>query len=505
MTLSQYFNEYRDEVFAGRQELLTDLLPADIAVNVPGSRAITPENLQEDLTVQYPAFLRNANQSRYLINYFKGVQPIVVRQVEERAIDNKTVVNFAYAISRNLSSYAYSTGIQYVATSTEYSDDVKTINDLMVLAGKQSVTQDMKYLQSICGRTFISIENNKTDPDSGCPFVIKSLSPVDTFTVNSVFDRNTCVYAGYRYSINNGTDTTEYLQVFDTYNCYTFTNSGSEFVMESVVPHLYGSVPIMEVKNNTFMLGDFEMAISLLDAINAFSSDWTTNVEEIVTSYLCLFGIDPDFLTEETMESMKKNRILAFPNANGVNQSANFIYAQLDGTSMDMLKSYLNESLKLITGMPDRDSSNANTSGVAEDIKTGQNDRESIAIEKSSFAEVAEKKLLRILLKMLKGTYLTSDIKVSDIDVDITRINRDNILTKSQSLLNMKEFGMDAADAVYFANLTNDVEGVAARVQANWDKLEEKANESTQPERQNPDGSDFGDRTDYTDRGNSAS
>lgn len=461
----------KGDVLTGRTELLTDLLPSNIKNNVVGSREITLENLIEDLQVQLPKFYANKMQSKYLLEYFKGNQPILERKLVDRGdIDNKVVINFAYAISRNLASYAYSTGIQYIAADTKWTDDVKTINDFMILADNASVIQEMKYYQSICGRTFISIEKNKIDPDNECPFVIQSLSPLTTFTVNSVFDRKTCVYAGVIYEYNNPDGAQKILQIYTAENWYVFEMNTQDIVVSSSGTHTYGAVPIIEVKNNTFMLGDFEVAISLLDAINAFTSDWTTNVQEIVTSYLCLFGVDLD---EETIEQMKTNRILAFPNPNGANQSAQFIYSQLDGTSMEMLKSYLNQALKLITGIPDRDSSNANTSGIAEDIKTGQNDQEAIAIEKTTYTEAAQKKMLRILLNIIKQDYLKTDIQVSDIDVDITRINRDNILTKTQAMVNMKQLGMANDDIVFFANITNDVQGVAGRMKDENDTREQ--------------------------------
>lgn len=469
----------------GRQELLTDLLPSNVYRNVIGSRELTEENLLEDLQVQIPKFQVNSAQSKYLIDYITGIQPILERQIEERTTDNKTVVNFAYAISRNLSSYAYSTGIQYVATDTKWAKDVKTLNDLMILADKPTVTQEMKYYQSICGRTFYGIERNKIDPENGCPFIINNLNPTSTFVVNSVFDRKTAVYGGVIYELPGEKVTKKMLTVYTASEWYVFDiTSKDKYKVRDRGLHTYGAVPIIEVPNNAFMLGDFEVALSLLDAINAFTSDWTTNVQEIVTSYLCLFGVDPDNIDAE---QMKKNRILAFPNTNGVNQSAQFIYAQLDGTSMDLLSSYMNEALKLITGLPDRDSSNANTSGVAEDIKTGQNDREAIAIEKASYAESAEKKMLRIIFNIIKDDYLSPDIKVSDVDVDITRINRDNILTKTQAGINMQQLGMDNKDIIYFMGVTNDVEGVANRM-----KTREENGSEPQPE--NAPGSNTGNR-----------
>ena len=52
----------------------------------------------------------------------------------------------------------------------------------------------------------------------------------------------------------------------------------------------------------------------------------------------------------------------------------------------------------------------------------------------------------------------------ANIDIDITRANRDNILTKSQAMLNLKQIGLCNEDVIYFGNITNDVAGVSARM-----------------------------------------
>ena len=54
------------------------------------------------------------------------------------------------------------------------------------------------------------------------------------------------------------------------------------------------------------------------------TSDGVNDVEQTVLSYLALFGVD---LEAEVLENMRKNRILVFKGAAGINQDAKFITA----------------------------------------------------------------------------------------------------------------------------------------------------------------------------------
>ena len=141
---------------------------------------------------------------------------------------------------------------------------------------------------------------------------------------------------------------------------------------------------------------------------------------------------------------------------------------QLDGSPTQLLRAYLESALKFITGIPDRDVGQAGSdTGVSAEIRTGSTDIEVVAQTKALYTEMAEKQILKIALQILSPKYVPENLKVSDIDISITRINRDNILTKTQAGVNMQQLGMADDDIVYFMNLTNDVSAVASRMKAN--------------------------------------
>ena len=71
--------------------------------------------------------------------------------------------------------------------------------------------------------------------------------------------------------------------------------------------NMIGLNPIQMVQNNLFLMGDFEVAISVLNAINQLASDSLNDVENVIKSLLVIINSE---LEDDTVDNVKKNRIL---------------------------------------------------------------------------------------------------------------------------------------------------------------------------------------------------
>lgn len=430
------------ELFTGRKRLLTAINGTDI------------EKIKEDIGRQSAYTQTNFTCSDYLWKYACNNQPILDRvdRSDGASANNKIVINLANAISRNLSSYTFPKGISYLADNIEDREFVANLNQMMRLIHNDVVTDEIKWYQSICGQAFIYLDYVSGDE---VPFRKINIPPTIAQVVYSKYNPNEPVYGFIDYG-------DEYA-VYSKSHWWKLTKTDMSVIEDG--DSVIGVLPLIEVPNNVMRLGDFEIALALLDGINTVASDSVNNIEDIVKSYLVLIGVEPD---DVKAMDFTQGSVLAFRGQAGTNQSATFIHPSLDGTTVSTLRQYLESSLKLVTGMPDRDSGNlASSTGVAEDIKTGQSDRDAIANEKSLFVKDAERRVLDIVLKILRverAEIVPDSITPASIDIDITRVNRDNILTKSQAMLNFKQLGMDNEDIIYFGNITNDVSGVASRM-----------------------------------------
>lgn len=435
-------NEYP---LKGRKRLVTTVDGSDISA------------VLDDIKKQ-TARLYNQQSAKWLWDYVQNNQPILDRvdDTNGASSNNKVVVNFAAAISRNLSAYTFPKGINYLSkgSSEEYRDFVTKLNDMMCMKSNNVAAQEMKWYQSVCGHAYLYVNYDKSETHD-VPFMIQCVEPWNAFVVYSAFNVYEPVYGVIEYSDGS--------QCVFTKDRYVIINDKGEITENEL--HILGEVPIIEVPNNTMRMGDFEIALTLLDAINTVTSDSVNNVQDIVKSLLVFTGVDPK--DGENMD-FTLNSVVFLSGQQGVNQSAQYIHASLDGSSVQQLRSYMDTALKFVTGIPDRDTDNsASSTGVGEDIKTGQSDKDAIANEKTIFVEQSQRRVLEIVFNILHvyaPDLIPDGMTAADIDVDITRANRDNILTKSQAMLNFKQVGMCNEDILYFGNITNDVTGVANRM-----------------------------------------
>lgn len=430
----------------GRRRLITTIDGSNI------------EEVIEDISKQQSYRNYNKLSAKWLWDYVRNNQPILDRVDDSQGAssNNKVVVNMAVAISRILSAYTFPKGINYLSQDSdeEKRGFAKKLNKMMKLKSGNVAAQEMKWYQSVCGHAFLYVNYDKKKRH-GIPFMVQSIEPWNAYVVYSAYDVYKPVYAVIEYDDENKiVFTQKRFAELDKSNNITNTKK-----------HALGDVPIIEVPNNTLRMGDFETAIALLNAINSVASDSVNNVQDITKAYLVFTGVDKRDVEEMSFE---KGSVISLSGQQGVNQSATFIAPQLDGNTVQQLRSYLGGVLKFITGIPDRDTDNsASTTGAAEDIKTGQSDKDAIANEKTIYVEQAQTQLLEIVFRILSvdnPNLIPDGMTAADIDVDITRANRDNILIKSQALLNFEQAGLCHEDAVYFVNLTNDVGGVARRM-----------------------------------------
>lgn len=451
-------NEYP---LTGRKRLVTTVDGDDIDAVI------------QDINKQVKNRQYNQMSAKWLWDYARNNQPILDRvdDTDGASSNNKVVVNFAAAIARNLSAYTFPKGINYLSSNdnTECRKFVKKLNAMMSLKSSNVAAQEMKWYQSVCGHAFLYV-NNDNEKLHGIPFTVQNIEPWNAFVVYSAYNVYEPVYAVVEYDDNSKV-------VFTKNKLVSIDKNG---IAGEPQIHILGEVPIIEVPNNTMRMGDFELAISLLDAINSVTSDSVNNVQDIVKAYLVLIGVDKQDVQDDDGNpkmDFSKGSILTLSGQQGVNQSAQFIAPSLDGNTVQQLRTYMDGALKFITGIPDRDTDNAASStGVSEDIKTGQSDKDAIANEKTIFVEQSQRRILEIIFRILKlddPSLIPDGMTAADIDVDITRANRDNILTKTQAMLNLKQVGMCDEDVVYFGNITNDVAGVASRMI----KIQESASE----------------------------
>ena len=445
------------------------------------SEDITKDNIASILSDAYETHLSNQGEMDYLFNYYKGIQPIKNRTKKYNAeVNNKIVENHANEIVSFKTGYLLMKPIQYV--SRKESTDISSLekfNDFNHIESKEFKDKETAVNQSICGtalRLVVQNENyDKDDPDS-CPFEIETIDPREGFVIySSLHGKKPLI------GVVIDTITTEDDEEKTLFQCYTkdkyyeFYQDSEDVIEEN---HTFGSIPLIEYPLNNERIGDFELVIDLLDAINTIQSNRVDGVEQFIQALMVFENVDVD---SEEFQKMKELGAIEITSKGELKANVKYLTQELNQTQVQTLKNDMYEIVLKICGVPS--TSSANTSDSSNNgaivLKNGWQNAETKAQDTETFFKESEKKSLKLALtisKILTGNAI--NLSVADIDIKFTRRNYEDILTKKQVLLDMLNSGKVAPQLAFVVcGLFQDPENAYEASKAYIEEQEKKAQE----------------------------
>lgn len=437
---------------------------------------INENTIIQVLTKAWAIHLSNIDDMRYLINYYKGDQDISKRESSYTSgIDEKVTVNYAYSSVRDIIGYTFGKPAQLIQRKVKYRKDMEKIADILEYENSSLADHETALLTAITGIGYLCTLPTAellSDYMPDVPIKINSLDNLTTFCVQSSKMGNPTILSCTYYTYNNKT----YFLCFTDNDIYRIEcdgkfslNTNAMIVEHDINP--IGLNPITMVQNNKFLMGDFEVAISVLNALNLIASDSVNDVENVIKSLLVVINAE---LNKENVDKVKQNRILELVGEVGANVDAKFIYQQLDSLGIQNLREYLEEAYKTIIGIPDRKTrgGGGGDTGDAVKLRDGWADIEIVARIKESYFKVAKKKQLAVIISILqKLNYISNNIKLVDLDIKFSRNKNDNLQTKAQSystIISTKTIAPE--DALEMADMTTDVTEVITRGKKYWDE-----------------------------------
>lgn len=439
------------------------------------------EVLEEALQVHN----ENIRDIDYLLRYFKGEQNIYKRtQLEagyNREINNKTVINYAWSSVRDIVGYTFGKSTQYTPTVDRYRKEIEEISRILAYENNSLADHESSTYASICGVGYLCTLPSKellSDYMPDIPLIDVSLDPKTTFVVQSARIGNPVILSVTYYTDKEKT----YFMCYTDKEIYYIVAKGNLSLVDSTGVQVYtmanpvGLNPITQVENNGFLMGDFEVAISVLDAINQLASDTLNDVENVIKSLLVVINAE---LNGEVIKKVQDNKILNLV-AGDVEKrpDAKFIYQQLDAMGMQNMREYLEEAYKQIIGIPDRKTrgGGGGDTGDAVKLRDGWADIEIVARIKEQYFKKAKRKQLAVAIKIMQELDLIGkEISTKYIDIKIPRNQVDNLQTKAQAFSTINGTKtLHPADALDIVEMTTDVEGKVERGIKYWEEYQEK-------------------------------
>lgn len=437
-----------DTTLFGRHEIVTSV------------EEVTRGNLLEVLTQAIAVFKYNAAQIDYLWNYMRGAQPILQREKKVRPeICNKVVENHAAEIAQFTSGYFLGEPVTYTRRGdrVEASKQIALLNDFMHSEDKESHDKDLSMWMAVCGVGYRMVLPDR-DPGVAegdeAPFEIDTLDPRSTFVVyNSGFGHHRVMGCRVVYRSISGKPFD-----FDVYYCgYTRTHyfevkEGSILVWR---PHGLDDIPIFEYRLNMAMMGSFEPAIPLLDAINRIQSNRLDGIEQFVQAFLKFKNCDVE---DDDIKKIGQLGAIFIKSAEGLDSDVSLVSQELNQSQVQELVDYLYEQVLTICGMPTTTKGGRSTSdtGQAVFLRDGWSQCEARARDTEKLFKRSEKLFLRQVLSIVATMRPDFDLKLREIDCKFTRRQNDNLQSKSQALQAMLQAGLHPEIAIAACGLFND-------------------------------------------------
>ena len=460
----------------GRVEVLT------------GVEEITRENLQSVMDECLAVHWFNSAQIDYLYRYNRGIQPILGRKKTTRPeINNKVVEKHASEVSQFTAAYFMGEPVVYTRRGDDesMSKEVELLNDYMMFEDKPTRDMELATWMAICGVGYRMVLPDKSafDDEDLAPFEIDTPDPRCTFIAYSTGfghkrmmgvrmvrrkdanGQNRWLYCGYTM--------THYFEMWD---------GGTVVKWE---PHTLREIPIFEYRLHMNMLGSFEPAIPILNAINTIQSNRVDGLEQFVQSFLKFINCD---IEEDTVEMLRKMGAIVLKSVNGMNSDVDLVSQELNQAQTQTIVDYLYDQVLYICGLPSSTKGGKSTSdtGNAVFLRDGWAQAESRAQITEKLWRKSEREFLRLVLRIM-GETRDIDLKLSAVDCKFTRRQHDNLQSKCQALSSLLQAGIHPEIAIATSGLFNDpldVYSQSVKYLKKWEpvKMEPESNPVETPE-----------------------
>lgn len=489
----------------GRQKITLPMKKADFV------KGDVVANIMKYLPYVLRVHNYNKGQIDYLYNYYKGIQPILAKEKVVRPDINHIVLeNHAYEFVNFKKSYIFGKPIQYVYKGAKegekIEDEIVALNTFMENISKTSEDGELAEWQYICGTGYRYIDKGSAEDNS--PFIMSCPDPRETFVVYSNSIKEEVLFSGFvtyksnlfgaiplsNASANNNLSFDKVITIY-TDDFYIELESFQEAGIERYrpIPKDTGieGIPLVEkyplvIKGNRIIeyplnnarLGLIEVVMSLFDAINQVKSNDVDDIDQFVQSLLVF--INQEVEPEKFKQLIKLGAIEV--NSADASRPADvkLLTSQLSHSDTKVVTMDLYQTALRIAGIPINAGSSSGDTGNAKSIGEGWTMADARANQDEQNFKKYEKRALKLIIDICKEnnidikakdgkTLSIKELSPLDIDIKFTRNKSDNLLVKTQGLLNMMSCQIEPQIAFETSGLFSDPNEVYVRSKEYFD------------------------------------
>ena len=490
---TEAINELRVPVDSSREEVTEDA-SRKLERNFEGRRTIYCNLKKDDLNEKtilevLPEVLNIHNQNvaeiEYLDRYYKGHQPILSKtKVVRPEINNKVLINHAFEIVEFKKAYVYGEPIQYVQKGEKdngiINPEISLMNKFMESEDKSSLDKELAEWNYKIGTAYRWIDADTPEDEDDAPFEMSVPDPRRIFVVYSNEIKRKQLFSGFVSNYEQKVVDSETDQVYEwqEYMIYTenqlyiYTTKDGGIKLKKKHPLVIKGHRIIEYPLNSSRLGIIELVMSLLNALNRISSADIDDVEQFVQSLLVFVNQDID--AETFKELIALGAISVVSSDPSKPADVKILTNQMSHSETKVVIDELYNSLLTIVGIPKlNDKPSGGDTGQARLLGEGWTMADERAKQDELSFKKSERQMLKTALRIckykLKGKKENmKNLKISDIDIKFTRNKSDNLLVKTQGLMNMRSAQVDPETAFITSGLFSDPNSVVAKSKSHY-------------------------------------
>lgn len=402
--------------------------------------------------------LHNLNKTEiiYLQNYLYGDQDIKNKEKLTRTdINNKGVENWAWAFQDWKKAFLLGKPIQYAPLDDKANEEIVTLNNYVSYEDKDQLDQDIYEDIFTVGRGYRYVNASPISEDDEAPIELLNLDVRNTEVVYSSSINHeqllAFVQVSKKYIVQDvDPNTGKPTKVEKNYNEYNVYTRNRLYIIDDKLGQLamrvVGSKPIIhnchivtEYYFNRRRMSYLEICKDIFDDINYVENLDKDDIESFVNAIMVFTNAEVD---KKAMDAIKEYGAVSIKSTDQKKASVELLQSRLK--SLDTQIYYLRKlaALHSILSVPQAtsngDLSNAET---GKGFLTGQGFTSAsvrVENEEKSFKK-CDRNSLKVILKICKSLDNSgiSTLLVSKIDIKFSRDLSDNLLTKTQALINL--------------------------------------------------------------------
>lgn len=448
---------------------------------------LNEETIKTVLAQAIPIHMQNKQETNRLYEYYLGKQDILDRKKYTREeIKNVAIENLAFSFVNFKKGYNFGKPIQYVQSGDTVSEEIIKLNDYFRYENKHAKDFMLSEDIYVCGRGFRYNAPDINEFDATideAPFTLANIDKDKCEVVYSddILKKQLLSFVEEKYEDTPIEVTTsrgkilqqQYYYIYTVYTKdamyrYKVTNVGDSSIAvsldniefqkkEDLYPKFHR---IIEHYFNKSRISMIEIGKTLFDEVNNLNSLDMDDVEQFVNAIMVFTNAE---ISESEIEDIKALGAVSIASSDNKPAKVEILNQDIQAEKTQVLYDRLKNALHSLFGVPlasDAGTPTTGDTGSAKESGQGWTMANQKSVEDEIMFEMCDKEVLKNILLVCKEVDDSGikKIKASDIKEKFQKNKNDNLLVKTQALLNLRSVQVHPQLAMAVVDLFSDSE-----------------------------------------------